>query len=98
MFAAILLLWTTADLFDHGLCVHDHQRLGSHGRPALDAPPDGAQAASEAPDDCFCCSHGVEAGAAFRMVLADAVAWALPYHVAHRPHLDASPFYHPPLA
>lgn len=99
MFAAILLLWTAGDLLDFGLCVHGRERLGSSGPAALDTPLSESDASPvPASDDCFCCSHRVEAGVSFCLTLGGTATWAVPDAQPGRPLLSSAPLDHPPSA
>ena len=94
----LLLSWTAADLSDIRLCASDSNELGrlqecvviesSHAQPASPSPF----------DDCFFCSHAVEAWT-FSFTTALIAAVAVPEPTMPAPPL-ASPYspYHPPKA
>lgn len=98
LFAALLLLWTAADLADYGLCVHTHGRIGVLAQEALGPAQAGADHGRQAPEDCFCCSHVVDVRTPFRIDLAYEIAWQLHDVAVAAPDLGAAPLYHPPLA
>jgi hypothetical protein len=97
VFAAVLLVWTAADLIAHGLCTHSHGRIGAFEQSAFRAPSSDPAAPHEV-DDCFCCSHIVDVRSRFQITVDSDVAWTLPDEVRSRPQLNAASLYHPPLA
>jgi hypothetical protein len=98
LFAALLLLWTAADLADYGLCVHTHGRIGMLPHEAFGVAEADVVHGSEAPDDCFCCSHVVDVRTPFCFDLAYAVAWQLDDPAGAPPDLRTTPLYPPPPA
>jgi hypothetical protein len=102
----LLLAWTTADLCDYGVCVHDHEPLA----PTVPAGPAGAQAITEGgtpgdqpcteagPDDCFCCSHYVDVRFRYEVVPGYTFLTAVVIETPALPDLSAARLYHPPLA
>lgn len=94
----LLLSWTAADLSDIRLCASDSNELGRlQDGVALESLPSQSTSPS-APDDCFCCSHAVEA-VMFSFITAliatvpvpEATMPAAPLASPHSP-------YHPPKA
>lgn len=98
LFAAALLLWTAADLFDHHLCVHDHERVGVFGETAFRAPSHDEAPVQEGCDDCFCCSRVIDVGRRFDLTTVEPVTWLVPDAPALAGERALSPLYHPPLA
>lgn len=97
LFAVVLLLWTAIDLFDFGVCVQHHGRIGAFDAAAWRAPND-LGTAEEGAEDCFCCSHVVDVRVPYHIALAYTVAWVLVEEPASRPALTPPALYHPPLA
>ncbi len=97
IFAALLLLWTGADLVDYGVCVHQHGRIGLAGDRAYRTPSSAGDAGHGAREDCFCCSHVVDVRLPFRIDVMYSVAWSLGEQTVLAPDLRTAPLHHPPL-
>lgn len=98
LFAAVLLVWTAAHLFDHCLCAHDHERLGRFEQAAFRSASTDASSYHDGFDDSFCCSHVVDVRSPFQFSPHYDVSWTLPQDIVGHPALPAAPLYHPPLA
>jgi hypothetical protein len=98
LFAAVLLVWTAADVCDYGLCPHHREPVGGFAQTAFRAADAEGRAPVEGADDCFCCSRVVDVRSPFRITFAYEFAWTVSHESAGQPHLTSAPLYHPPLA
>lgn len=98
LFAAVLLLWTAADLLGHGLCVHDHEPIGVFAEPGYRSPSSDESTGHVLFDDCFCCSHVVDVKHPFHLGLLFDIAWTFAEDTLASPRPAAASLYHPPLA
>ena len=104
--AVLLLLWTGTDLANPGLCALDREQeelllatdeptaAGVDTRTTAPAP-----LAPESPhvDDCFCCSHCVEATVIVTRLWSAPVSGRLDAPVLLEPRIFGLQLYHPPL-
>jgi hypothetical protein len=86
VFAALLLLWTAADLFGYGLCAHGDERIGALADTGLRAPSSERGCPRGGFDDCFCCSHVVDVRVPFHITLCLLRAGARPPGGGQRGH------------
>jgi hypothetical protein len=106
VFAALLLIWTAADLCDYSLCEHSRQPIDVAG--SSDSVRQTLTCASVSPrtdaiplcdcDDCFCCSRFVDVKIPFHISLLYTAAWLVEEAGLALPDLPPLPLYHPPLA
>jgi hypothetical protein len=98
VFAVILLVWTTADLFHYGLCVHGHDWIGAFAAAGVRSASAESETHHADCDDCFCCSHGMITQVPFSIPIHHGLVCRVPDVSAGRPHAVTHAFYHPPLA
>ena len=94
--AIALLTWTAADLINSRLCALDQWSPSAAQHSSFGADTPSNTQIPTAPDDCFCCSHDVQAGANINLSVAEASV-AIPPEVLFASVLTPSrPLYHPP--
>ena len=103
--AAVILLWTAADLTNASLCALDSDELGSAYVAGLSPTIGSSDTTDGTPlqsgrhvDDCFCCSHCVDVQALVPGVVAEPIARREPPRDVAVPDGFGFPLYHPPLA